>query len=105
MRKILAKLLLELLAIEEEVKKEKNRNGFARIYRLTPRHIQITKLLLDGYSYPEIAKKLAIAVHTVRCHARRIYILLGVKGRWDVRSGLSAEEANLIRKLFEELPN
>jgi DNA-binding CsgD family transcriptional regulator len=104
MRDILAKLLLEMLEKEKQAKREGRNKGFEGVYRLTPRQIQVTKLLLDGHSYAEIAKELFIAVHTVRCHARRAYIVLGVKGRWDLESRISEEEADLIRRRFELVP-
>jgi DNA-binding NarL/FixJ family response regulator len=101
---ILAKVLLNLLEKQNEAKREKYHKNFERVYRLTPRQIQITKLLLDGYSYPEIANSLHIAVNTVRCHARRIYLILGVKRRREIKSRISDDEADLIRKWYKGIP-
>jgi DNA-binding CsgD family transcriptional regulator len=102
-KNILGKMLLTMLEKQKALKKKARYSEFEGVNRLTDRHIQITKLLLDGYSYAEIANALSMAVNTVRSHAKRIYIILRVKGRRDIYSQLSDDEIELIRKRYEEL--
>jgi DNA-binding CsgD family transcriptional regulator len=102
-KNILGKMLVTMLEKQKALKKKRRYSEFEGVNRLTDRHIQITKLLLDGYSYAEIAKALSLAANTVRSHAKRIYILLRVRGRRTMHSELSDEEIALIRKRFDEL--
>lgn len=41
---------------------------------LTPRELEIVKLIKQGYSYPAIAKELHIVVSTVKSHVKSIFI-------------------------------
>lgn len=41
---------------------------------LTPRELEIVRLIKQGYSYPAIAKELHIAVSTVKSHVKSIFI-------------------------------
>jgi ATP/maltotriose-dependent transcriptional regulator MalT len=100
---VLAKMLLKLVDEQRAAKKRTRIKEFEGVKRLTERHIQITKLLLDGYSYVEIANELSLATNTVRCHAKRIYIILRVKGRRTLFSELSEDEIAFVRKRFEEI--
>jgi ATP/maltotriose-dependent transcriptional regulator MalT len=99
----LAKMLLKLVDEQRAAKRRAHYTEFEGVKRLTDRHIQITKLLLDGYSYLEIANELSLATNTVRCHAKRIYVILRVKGRRTLYSELSEGEIALVRKRFEEI--
>jgi ATP/maltotriose-dependent transcriptional regulator MalT len=99
----LAKMLLKLVDEQRAAKKRARYTELEGVKRLTNRHIQITKLLLDGYSYAEIANELSLAINTVRCHAKRIYVILRVKGRRTLYSELSEDEIALVRKRFEEI--
>lgn len=53
-------------------------------YDLTPREIEITKLLCRGRSKTNIAETLFISDNTVRSHARRIYAKLGIHSKQDL---------------------
>jgi len=56
---------------------------------LSPRQIEIIKLLVDGHSYSDIADKCYISINTVRSHIKNIYAELGVN-----------KKADLIKKYF-----
>jgi DNA-binding CsgD family transcriptional regulator len=60
---------------------------------LTPREMQILRLVADGFSGPQIADQLEISVATVGTHMKHIYQRLGVSDRAaavavGIRSGL-----------------
>ena len=48
---------------------------------LTPRELEILKLIEQGLSNKEIAQKLVISPQTVKRHASNIYSKLGISGR------------------------
>jgi pimeloyl-ACP methyl ester carboxylesterase/DNA-binding CsgD family transcriptional regulator len=50
---------------------------------LTPRELDVLRLLAAGDSNPEIARGLGIAVHTVERHAANLYRKIGARGRAD----------------------
>ena len=102
-KNILGKMLLTMLEKQKALKKKARYSAFDGVSRLTDRHIQITKLLLDGYSYAEISNALSMAVNTVRSHAKRIYIILRVRGRRTLHTELTDDEIAFIRKRYEEL--
>ena len=47
-------------------------------FGLTPAEIRVAVVLAEGLSYAEIAKRLAISVHTVHTHVKEIHQKLGV---------------------------
>jgi two-component system, NarL family, response regulator DevR len=49
---------------------------------LTPRELEILRLIADGLSNLEIARKLFLSVHTVKNHVHKILETLGVHSRW-----------------------
>jgi DNA-binding NarL/FixJ family response regulator len=60
---------------------------------LSAREIQVLDLIGEGYSNPEIAKRLCISISTVKTHVRNIMNKFGVDRRIQavvlaVRSGL-----------------
>jgi DNA-binding CsgD family transcriptional regulator/pimeloyl-ACP methyl ester carboxylesterase len=60
---------------------------------LTPRELDVLRLLAAGDSNPEIARGLGITVHTVERHAANLYRKIGARGRADavayaLRNGL-----------------
>lgn len=60
---------------------------------LTPREIEILKLIAEEYSNPEIAKKLYISIRTVDTHRRNLLEKLDVKNtaglvKYAIRKGL-----------------
>lgn len=67
--------------------------GDSGLAHLTPREQEILKLMLEGKSTKEIARSLAITVHTVRTHAQSVLAKLGAHSRLEasgilVRRGL-----------------
>jgi DNA-binding CsgD family transcriptional regulator len=48
---------------------------------LSPRELEVLRLLADGMRSSEIAEALGIAVPTVKCHLTRTYRKLGVRNR------------------------
>jgi LuxR family maltose regulon positive regulatory protein len=61
---------------------------------LTPREIEILRLLADGYRYREIAEKAFVSLDTVRTHSRHIFEKLGVNTR--IHAIRRAEELQLL---------
>ncbi|GHH88358.1 transcriptional regulator [Streptomyces sulfonofaciens] len=49
--------------------------------RLTPQQRQVAELAADGLRNPEIARRLMISPHTVRCHLYRAFHKLGINDR------------------------
>jgi predicted ATPase/DNA-binding CsgD family transcriptional regulator/DNA-binding XRE family transcriptional regulator len=49
--------------------------------RLTPRELEVLRLLAEGWSYHQIAERLVISPHTVNHHVSTIYDKLGVTSR------------------------
>jgi DNA-binding CsgD family transcriptional regulator/pimeloyl-ACP methyl ester carboxylesterase len=61
---------------------------------LTPRELEVLRLLAEGHSNAEIAARTGISVHTVERHAANLYRKIGARGRADatayaVRQGLA----------------
>lgn len=52
--------------------------------RLTASEMQVVHLLVDAYTYQEIAEQLGITVHGVRYHIRNLYKKLQVNSRSEV---------------------
>jgi DNA-binding NarL/FixJ family response regulator len=62
-------------------------------HRLSPRELQILKLLSEGHSYKTAARELAVSLDTIRFHVRNIYDKLHVHSKSEavvkaLRSGL-----------------
>ncbi|MGH2739020.1 MAG: response regulator transcription factor [Actinomycetota bacterium] len=60
---------------------------------LTPRQLDVLRLVADGYKSPEIAGQLGLSPYTVKNYLERIYDRLGAMHRVDavaiaLRSGL-----------------
>lgn len=51
--------------------------------RLTPRELEILRLIADGFSNEEIARRLFLSIHTVKNHIHKVLETLGVHSRWD----------------------
>jgi pimeloyl-ACP methyl ester carboxylesterase/DNA-binding CsgD family transcriptional regulator len=65
---------------------------------LSPREVEVLRLLAGGLSNPAIAARLALSVHTVERHVVNLYTKLGIHGRaeataYALRHGLLAPPA------------
>lgn len=75
---------------------EHKRGNEALIEPLTPREIEVLRLLAGAASNREIADQLAISTRTVETHLANVYGKLGVRGRteamlWAIREGLAGD--------------
>jgi LuxR family maltose regulon positive regulatory protein len=61
---------------------------------LTPRELEIMRLICEGYSNPEIARELVVTINTIKKHTSNIYSKLGVRGRTQAIA--RAHESNLL---------
>jgi DNA-binding CsgD family transcriptional regulator len=50
---------------------------------LSPREVEVLRLLADGQSNKEIAAALTLSIHTVERHLVNIYAKIGARGRAD----------------------
>jgi len=61
---------------------------------LTPRELEITRLICKGYSNPEIASELTVTVNTIKKHTSNIYSKMGVRSRTQAIA--RAHQLNLL---------
>jgi LuxR family maltose regulon positive regulatory protein len=61
---------------------------------LTPRELEIMRLICEGYSNPEIADELVVTINTIKKHTSNIYGKLGVRSRTQAIA--RARELNLL---------
>ncbi|HYX26443.1 MAG TPA: response regulator transcription factor [Thermoanaerobaculia bacterium] len=62
--------------------RERRRREKLDFLALTPRELEILRLIAAGLSNQEIAKKLFLSVHTVKNHVHKILETIGVHSRW-----------------------
>jgi LuxR family maltose regulon positive regulatory protein len=81
-RGVVSSYVRELL-VEFEKKKHRTRIPAYQplVEPLTEREFEVLRLLADGSSNGDIAKKLVLTVSTVKTHAHNIYAKLGVSSR------------------------
>ena len=60
-------------------------------YGLTPREVEVTRLIARGLSTDEIASTLFLSRHTIRDHLKSIFEKVGVSSRSELTSRLFAE--------------
>lgn len=53
-------------------------------YALTPREVEVLKLLLAGAPNEKVCKDLVISLNTLKKHNRNIYKKLGINNRWEL---------------------
>jgi len=58
--------------------------------QLTPREIEVLRLIRDGYNNAEIAARLVISPFTAKVHVRHILEKLGVRSRFDAARAADA---------------
>ena len=61
--------------------------------KLTPREIEVVKLIVEGLRYKEIAAELGLSYETVKTYVGRIRKKLGVSSKtevamWAIRNGV-----------------
>ena len=61
--------------------KAKQWEYLSKCWHLTPREVEVAKLVCDGLDNEQIGKKLRIAYNTVRAHIGNIFRKVGVKGK------------------------
>ncbi len=61
--------------------KAKQWKYLSKCWHLTPREVEVAKLVCDGLDNEQIGKKLRIAYNTVRAHLGNIFRKVGVKGK------------------------
>jgi DNA-binding NarL/FixJ family response regulator len=70
-------------------------------YRLSPRELQISDLVMRGFANCEIAGKLGCEEGTIKCHLTRIFAKVGIGGRGELMIiGLLGREA--LKQMREE---
>ena len=62
--------------------RERRRRDKLEYLVLTPRELEILRLIADGLSNQEIARRLYLSVHTVKNHVHKVLETLGVHSRW-----------------------
>jgi DNA-binding CsgD family transcriptional regulator len=60
--------------------------GLRSVYGLTPREVDVARLLLQRRSNAEVAQALTISEHTARHHTESVLLKLGVRSRKDVET-------------------
>lgn len=82
----LNQVILSKILVNERNGKTKSTNGTAVRDRdaLTPRELEVTRMIGDGLKNKEIAKRLSITEATVRHHLSSIYGKLGVEDRLNL---------------------
>ena len=64
--------------------KAKQWEYLSKCWHLTPREVEVAKLVCDGLDNEQIGKKLRIAYNTVRAHLGNIFRKIGVKGKTGI---------------------
>jgi len=73
-----------------------NQAPAARVLGLTPREVQILRLVDLGLSNKEIADRLCVEVHTVKNHMHNVLAKCGVRRRADAAAILHRRDGSLI---------
>jgi DNA-binding CsgD family transcriptional regulator len=76
------------------VLKAKQWEYLRKCWHLTPRELEVAKLICDGFNNSQIGERLHIAYDTVRSHLGNIFRKLGVKGK----SGVILEIIKVLQK-------
>ncbi len=66
-----------------------------RCWHLTPREVEVAKLVCRGFDNNRISEKLGVEYNTVRAHLGNIFRKAGVKGK----AGLILEFVEVLRKV------
>lgn len=52
---------------------------FVRLFSLTPREVEVIRLVRQGLSNPQIAKRLYVSDETIKSHRKNIHVKLGIR--------------------------
>ena len=63
------------------VLKTKQWDYLSKCWHLTPREVQVAKLVCEGLDNEQIGQKLHIAYNTVRAHLGNMFRKVGVRGK------------------------
>ncbi len=77
--------------------REIDTGSIAQLHALTPRELEVLKLVAEGYTNQEIADQLVISIKTVQAHRANVMEKLGLRNithlvRFAVRAGLIVDE-------------
>jgi DNA-binding NarL/FixJ family response regulator len=75
-------VMRELFARLGELGRERKRRERLEVLELSPRELEILRLIADGLTNQEIGGQLYLSVHTVKNHVHRILDALAVQNRW-----------------------
>jgi DNA-binding CsgD family transcriptional regulator len=79
-----------IIGLEVPERKPLSDEELGQRFMLTPREIQVARLLAEGKQTSEVAEALHVSTHTARHHTERVLSKLGVSSRAAVASALSA---------------
>jgi DNA-binding NarL/FixJ family response regulator len=84
-------------ALDSSDSREAARDSAAQLHALTPREMEVLKLVAEGYTNQEIADQLVISIKTVQAHRANVMEKLGLRNvthlvRFAVRAGLIPDE-------------
>jgi len=77
---------------------DKHWSYIRRLYRMSPREVEVAQLICQGFNNDEIAKNLKITHGTVKTHLRNIYRRVHVQNKITMLLRLVAQVANLSAK-------
>ena len=63
------------------VLKSKQWDYLSKCWHLTPREVQVAKLVCKGFDNEQIGQKLHIAYNTVRAHLGNMFRKVGIRGK------------------------
>lgn len=69
---------------KQKIENKKFKDDFVEKMRLTPREIEIIKLIAQGKSAKEMAEELFLSLHTIDTHRRNILSKLDLKNIADL---------------------
>jgi DNA-binding NarL/FixJ family response regulator len=84
-------------SLDPSAARETDRESAAELHTLTPREMEVLKLVAEGYTNQEIADQLVISIKTVQAHRANVMEKLGLRNithlvRFAVRAGLIPDE-------------
>jgi DNA-binding NarL/FixJ family response regulator len=86
-------VITEVVSVPTAVQLPQIQHAHTALGTLTPREVEVLRLMADGLSTRTIAVRLSISFKTAACHRYRILQKVGVEStvsavRWAIRCGL-----------------